>query len=433
MDLLTLKSIGVVGAFAAIGGAWSYIKSFFIRFKSLFIITASMEDHNIGHAVFGYLRENYKRSDLGSMKFSSCITFVNTLNKRLRVGYIIPSETMTFFDGWKPLFLSKTKDANSNSDGLTVTFIRGTFDIRDIVKKSLDRINHISSDNNKKDVRFRVIECFGTYGNSKDSNVERSTSLNYEINEIKSYEIVGFEIDDLGQFRLPNPFDNLYYNEPVNDFVKELDRWIGSKEWFNERGLPWRMGTLLKGLPGTGKSSFVKAVGQKYNLPVYRFDLISMSNEELNDNWNRALSNSPCICLLEDMDRLYNEKGEMVNSEMMQTKGKLTTDAILNCISGVGDSSGILTIVTANHPEKLPQAMTRAGRLDVDLELGYLTKENKMIMASKILTGNHQISKEDEMYSKVIELVENSGEITGAAFQRNCTKVALDIYWNRVD
>lgn len=435
--MLDLKNVGIMAAFAGIASAWSQIKSFFIRFKSIFIITANISDHELSEALQGYLKDNYRKSKFGSLTFSSTGAFINTLGKRARIAFIVPSEAMTFWDGWKPMFVSKS-DSNDrgkvNGSNLSITFIRGTFDIKKLVLKSVDRINHINSDENKKDIRFKVIDFFGRYGNGRDDEPlnEKSAEVSSDISSLKNLELLGVELHEIGQEKLEDPFENLYYDKPVNDFIKELDRWIESKEWFEKRGLDWRMGALLKGLPGTGKSSFAKAVAQKYNLPIYRFDLISMSNEELNRYWNRALNNSPCICLFEDMDRLYDDKGEMINSDTMQSKGKLTTDAILNCISGVSDSNGVLTMVTANHPEKLPAALTRAGRLDIDLELGVLTKQGQITMANKILTGQDHLSKQSEIYQEVIKLVEENPNITGAAFQRICTKYSLDKYWGRL-
>ena len=438
--MFDLKSMGVMAIFAGVASVWSQIKNFMIRFKSVFIITASIDDVGLKCAFEGILKEKFKKSKFGSITFAMTNAYIKKDKRYRNVAYSQLSSAMTYWDGIKPMFVSFEK-ANGKGDGdkMTVTFIRGTFDIRELIKESVDRENLINSENNKEDIRFRIKDFYGSYGSEDVSSSNKSVSEEgLSLSYLKNLDLIGCELKDIGQDKPEDPFENLYYNDEVNDFIKKLDRFMSSKEHFSSRGLDWRMGMEIKGPPGTGKSSFVKAIGQKYNLPVYRFDLISMSNEELNGYWNQALNNVPCICLFEDLDRLYNDKQEMINSDTMQTKGKLTTDALLNCISGVKDSNGIISIATANHPEKLPDALTRDGRLDVSLELGFMTTEGQRKMAWRIINGTEVLCLSETLedfdceLSKTIEkLIENNKEITGARFQSICTKVSLDKYWGR--
>ena len=48
---------------------------------------------------------------------------------------------------------------------------------------------------------------------------------------------------------------------------------------------------------------------------------------------------------------------------------------ILNALDGISISHGRVVIMTTNHIEKLDAALLRPGRIDVKLELGYVTGE----------------------------------------------------------
>lgn len=72
--------------------------------------------------------------------------------------------------------------------------------------------------------------------------------------------------------------------------------------WYQEKGLPLRLGYLFSGPPGTGKSSLAFSLASNFGLPVY---MINLSTPGLNDADVESLfSRLPrhCILLLEDVD-----------------------------------------------------------------------------------------------------------------------------------
>jgi len=72
--------------------------------------------------------------------------------------------------------------------------------------------------------------------------------------------------------------------------------------WYQEKGLPLRLGYLFSGPPGTGKSSLAFATASNFGLPVY---MVNLSSPELSDDDVAALFASVprhCVVLLEDVD-----------------------------------------------------------------------------------------------------------------------------------
>ena len=85
--------------------------------------------------------------------------------------------------------------------------------------------------------------------------------------------------------------------------LADAREFLESERWYTERGIPYRRGYLLWGIPGGGKSSLVAAVASELKLPIY---MLQLSNELLTDDGLHRLfqtmTENPSILLLEDID-----------------------------------------------------------------------------------------------------------------------------------
>lgn len=218
------------------------------------------------------------------------------------------------------------------------------------------------------------------------------------------------------EFSTPPP---LFFPAEVESVVSEIGRTLGMEEWFRRRGLPWRRGYLFHGKPGTGKTSMACRIGHTHDMPVFVFDLASMSNREFYDAWQDALMQAPCIALLEDFDRVFHGTQNLAG----ESGGGLTFDAILNALSGAQPADGIFLIITANDPSKIDSALSngnncRPGRVDRAIEFGPMQESCRRKLADKMLDW----IPEDQR-NTIIEA--GDGE-TAAQFQERCIQAALD-------
>jgi chaperone BCS1 len=173
--------------------------------------------------------------------------------------------------------------------------------------------------------------------------------------------------------------------EIKNGLLKTIDSFINSKEWYLEKGVPWRLGIMLSGPPGTGKTSLVKALCSHYNKDLYIVNLISMSDNLLRD----ALSSVPegAIVVIEDIDaggvgvtRKADVVGPGAAPGAAPGAGEpevmgVTLSGVLNAIDGVASGEGRILIATTNHIENLDWALIREGRFDFKAKIGYMTDE----------------------------------------------------------
>jgi hypothetical protein len=111
-------------------------------------------------------------------------------------------------------------------------------------------------------------------------------------------------------------------------------------------------GIIAMGPPGTGKTLSGRAIKDQTNST---FIWISARDLEysgafggFNYAFDLAKEVSPCVIFVEDIDNFMSDR---------------TVDLLKSQMDGIGRSSGIVTILTTNFPERLPEALIdRPGR-----------------------------------------------------------------------
>jgi len=185
--------------------------------------------------------------------------------------------------------------------------------------------------------------------------------------------------------------DKSYLLEEVNHFIKE-------KQWHTDNGFPYKLGILLYGEPGCGKTSIIRLISYltERNTHYLRLSQIKDENQfnELLKPKNISLENT--VLVLEDIDcqELVHKRespnpkksGEPTVSESAQAininlrgadterkrepeKSPLNLDTLLNVMDGILTTPGQIVVMTTNRKDILDPALIRPGRVDVDLEL----------------------------------------------------------------
>lgn len=150
--------------------------------------------------------------------------------------------------------------------------------------------------------------------------------------------------------------------------LSDMTSFLAAREWYLDRGIPYRRGYLLHGPPGTGKTSFVQALAGHLDFSIA---MLSLSQTGLHDDLlNRLLLNLPpkTIVLLEDADAAF------VNRRARDGDGysgaSVTFSGLLNALDGVASAEERIVFMTTNHVERLDAALIRPGRVDVSVRLG---------------------------------------------------------------
>lgn len=175
-----------------------------------------------------------------------------------------------------------------------------------------------------------------------------------------------------------------------NNLIDDIQGYLDSntRAWYETRGIPYRRGYLLHGLPGTGKSTMCLVLASLFNLNIYT---VSLCANGLDENILTLLFQSLpkyCIVVFEDVDQAGLPKrqtghgmhqtcddterdkqdSDLEAENDKQPPNGITLSAFLNIIDGLTAQEGRILIMTTNDIKTLDHALLRPGRVDLKVE-----------------------------------------------------------------
>lgn len=388
---MTLREFELFTLAAAIAAMWSQIRAWLAWPVSLLVVRRRIDAYSSG-PVLSYLQANARWRPRGGNHYSSERPIVRPLGRVYRVWYEALKEAKQVF--WlrrRPIWYAPVilgpEVAPGQPRETTIGmffYLRGTLDWERLLawvaawEDERDRELHEGA-RHRFDVRYHG-RSQGDASNSNPPPVNRTV----EAISKPGYgtRILHWQPSDLVD-RPPLSLDHLSLRPELVTVAARVRHWIDSKEWCEERGIPWRLGIALSGAPGTGKTSFARGLAVEHNMPVHVFDLASLDNYSFRGAWSSMLSDAPCMALIEDIDAVFH--GREIAESVLKHGIPLTFDCLLNCISGVQAADGVLLVVTTNRPETLDPALLRRGRLDLHVTVTGLDAAGRRKMVDRIL------------------------------------------------
>lgn len=423
MSILELTIIGVImSAF----GFWGQVR-FILRIPIDLVIISKKMDIQTTQTILSYLTEKYKGRSGNRAQYRSNLVYVKPLKYNYRVFFEdLLNNGQLYFNGWKPIWYSMDEGGPGRSSTFLISYFRWTFNWDKLLKD-------VARDEKEKETaiihqRFDIIYHGSNHGSKQDNNSAPEGNKWKSLNSFKStaeespgvprsgIRIIHWTADQLGN-KEPIPLATMSLRPEMIKIVNEIRFFLGSRDWYEDRGIPWRRGWLLHGKPGTGKTSFVRGIATEFDLPVHVFDLAAMYNTSVREAWNTALEQAPCIVLLEDIDSVFEGRTNISKAKGQDFAGNLTFDCLLNCIGGITPAEGILLFVTSNLIDKIDEALTRGGRLDRTIEVLGLDEAGRIKLAERIL--------EDRTEALRIAKDPQFKDVTPAEFQEALSRIAI--------
>jgi hypothetical protein len=323
-----------------------------------------------------------------------------------------------------------------------ITFLRWTFHADELVRDAGRYTTKTINEQNTRAGRFSVSMPGNRFGCGWGRQIPgQQTRVLDEAVENKSDPMIG-----------------LVWSPEVQGLVEDAQRWRQSREWYIDRGIPWKTGWLLYGPPGTGKSALATAIARILDIPLIVMNLAGVSRGEFEEHWHyNVVSNLPAVVLFEDLDSVFDGRknvsfpdfpafgpslGMMAPSDKAvpisndANQRALSFDCLINKLDGVERHSGLFTIITVNDISRIDPALgapsvdgqlgsTRPGRIDRAVQLGTMRPEEAARLARQILVDCPDVL--DEMESKL-----KSGDLCGtpAQLRELCVRHALQKYWS---
>jgi len=209
-------------------------------------------------------------------------------------------------------------------------------------------------------------------------------------------------------FHSTKTFDNLVFRDKQM-LQSRLDFYLRSKEFYNKLGIPYTLGLLFHGYPGTGKTSTIKAIANytKRHLIIIPMNKIKnfstlrdiILSDEIADF---KIPHHKRLYIFEEIDcngmeKLISKRSEIDLSSKEQTEvlkeflsnytnqkpvclppnksndatdlDKITLGGLLELLDGINEAPGRILIMTTNtDPSTFDTALLRPGRIDYKIE-----------------------------------------------------------------
>ena len=195
------------------------------------------------------------------------------------------------------------------------------------------------------------------------------------------------------KFVTTRTFENVFFEQrkQVKDRVKFF---LEHRDWYEKKGIPYTLGFMFHGPPGTGKTSSIKAIANAGRRHIINIQLSEVKTKQqlqhlfFNDEihvFNGANTEKYIIpvaerlYVIEDIDAMGDvvlrrewkkpvveeKKKEDDMFDRKEEKDTFDLSFLLNLLDGTLEANGRIIAFSSNYPERIDKALIRPGRVDM--------------------------------------------------------------------
>lgn len=247
-----------------------------------------------------------------------------------------------------------------------------------------DRIKISAIDMKTAENFIYIVNNYILYKMNDINNFALTKSTYYYFDDNKYYgqkKIVTHEIKSV--VNVNKNYCNVFLTKKNHKKITSIvTSWINNKSDLTNKGIPNKLGFMLTGSPGSGKTSVIYAIANETKKHIINIDLKNyLSNEFL--TLMSTIQNK--VVVFDDIDAHYflHDRRKIKNNDIMDnidntdqsgidykklyhclSDRSMTIDVILEVFDGYNYLNNCILILTSNHPELLDPAVSRPGRID---------------------------------------------------------------------
>ena len=154
------------------------------------------------------------------------------------------------------------------------------------------------------------------------------------------------------------------------ELAVDLEEWQAGKLLWSDVN----RGILLAGPPGTGKTTYAKALAKSCGAELVASSLAQWQSaghlgdllKAMRKTFTEARKKAPCILFLDEFDSV-GDRSTARGDNALYVVEKI--NGLLECLDGVEDREGIVVVAACNYPELVDPAFLRPGRLEQTIRI----------------------------------------------------------------
>ncbi|MDR1564168.1 MAG: ATP-dependent zinc metalloprotease FtsH [Oscillospiraceae bacterium] len=184
------------------------------------------------------------------------------------------------------------------------------------------------------------------------------------------------KIKNVADEKRKTTFEDVAGADEEKEELSEIVEFLKNSKRYDSLGARIPKGILLVGPPGTGKTLLARAVAGEAGVPFFSISgsdfvemFVGVGASRVRDLFEQAKKNKPCIIFIDEIDAVGRHRGAGLgggHDEREQTLNQLLVE-----MDGFGSNEGVIMIAATNRPDILDPALTRPGRFDRQVIVGY--------------------------------------------------------------